>query len=565
MPDTQSAIPSPSDVASQLGLTIPPDYSSDVAGVATKVDDLSKKETAELEPLREKKAATAASGEAASDDAFKKIEPFKPLPAPDQRQSQTDPLQTLFSFGSVFGILASAFTHQPWQSSFDAAAAAINARNQGDADAYDHAFKEWQANTKVLFDRHQSQMDDWKDIQEKTKGDLAAEDAAIQAHAAKYDDQAQILLRQAGLYGQAEELMTGRNNAIVGMMEQYPKVVQGGIITSAVLDLQVAQKSGDPEKINAAMNKLRQLQEGGSARDPSSLKWQVLEDPENKDENGQPTKYRYNPDTAQSTTLTGAPYTPSGAAKLGQNQPSANDPDIQNTAKMIAEYKLAPPSSVSMGRPYGKAIMSAVSKINPDYDASSWQEKSAAVKAFGAGPLGNQTRSFSVGLYHLDTMQKLSDALKNGDTVAFNKIANAWAQQTGSAAPTNFETAKQIIGAEVVKAIVGAGGGGVAERMEAANHIASSLSPEQLKGAIDTTKSLMVGQLKGLKSQYERTTKLKNFEDDFLSPEAKELFDRTQGETGGTKYTNGQIIERGGKKYRVTGGDMSDPDVEIVK
>lgn len=35
--------------------------------------------------------------------------------------------------------------------------------------------------------------------------------------------------------------------------------------------------------------------------------------------------------------------------------------------------------------------------------------------------------------------------------------------------------------------------------------------------------------------------------------------------TGGAAYSLGQIIERGGKKWRVVGGDMNDPDVEEVE
>ena len=34
---------------------------------------------------------------------------------------------------------------------------------------------------------------------------------------------------------------------------------------------------------------------------------------------------------------------------------------------------------------------------------------------------------------------------------------------------------------------------------------------------------------------------------------------------GASVYTINQIIEKGGKKYRVVGGDMNDPDVEEVK
>jgi hypothetical protein len=179
------------------------------------------------------------------------------------------------------------------------------------------------------------------------------------------------------------------------------------------------------------------------------------------------------------------------------------------------------------------ATPEAVTKFAADY-----AEQVKAAKDWGTGPLGNQTRSFSVGLYHLETLQELADALKNGDINTFNAIANKWGAETGQAAPTNFNTARQIIGAEVVKAIVGAGGGGVQERLEAANHISTSLSPEQMAGAIKTTEDLMVGQLKGLKSQYERTTKNSDFEDTFLSPEARDLFQNSTAkapQTGGPK------------------------------
>lgn len=39
----------------------------------------------------------------------------------------------------------------------------------------------------------------------------------------------------------------------------------------------------------------------------------------------------------------------------------------------------------------------------------------------------------------------------------------------------------------------------------------------------------------------------------------------TQPASGGSKYQVGQVIEAGGKRYRVTGGDPNDPDVEEVR
>lgn len=144
---------------------------------------------------------------------------------------------------------------------------------------------------------------------------------------------------------------------------------------------------------------------------------------------------------------------------------------------------------------------------------------SKAVKDFDTGKQGNNVRSFNTSLRHLDTLSNLSDALNNGDAKLINKIGNLWNTQTGEAAPVNFEAAKKIVADEIVKAIVGSGGG-VADREEAAHTIDAANSPAQLKGVIGTYKELMAGQLKGLKQQYETSTGRKDFHK-YLSEEAK--------------------------------------------
>lgn len=115
---------------------------------------------------------------------------------------------------------------------------------------------------------------------------------------------------------------------------------------------------------------------------------------------------------------------------------------------------------------------------------------------------------------------QLSDALGNGDIQLFNRLGQGWAQQTGSPAPTNFDAAKQIVGDEIVKAIVGAGGG-VGDREKAAETISRASSPQQLKGVIQTYQGLMSGQLAGLRQQYQKTTGLNDFED-YLAPETRQ-------------------------------------------
>ena len=126
----------------------------------------------------------------------------------------------------------------------------------------------------------------------------------------------------------------------------------------------------------------------------------------------------------------------------------------------------------------------------------------------------------------------MSDALQGGDTKAINAIANTVARQTGASAPTNFDAAKQVVSAEIIKAIV-ASGGGVKEREEAANNFAAANSPAQLKGVINTYKQLLGGQLNSLGLQYENTTGRKDF-DKKLTGEAKQAFTTVrQQHTGG--------------------------------
>ena len=153
--------------------------------------------------------------------------------------------------------------------------------------------------------------------------------------------------------------------------------------------------------------------------------------------------------------------------------------------------------------------------------------RTQAVKAFATGKQGQQVTAFNTAIDHLSTMSKLSDALQNNDIKAFNSLGNTVARQTGQPAPTNFDAAKQIVTAEIIKAVV-ASGGGVKERQEAENNFAAASSPEQLKGVINTYKQLLGGQLNSLNLQYENTTGRKDF-DKKLTPDAKAELNKLRG------------------------------------
>jgi hypothetical protein len=247
---------------------------------------------------------------------------------------------------------------------------------------------------------------------------------------------------------------------------------------------------------------------------------------------------KYNKKTGETQPIAGASGSMVPAIDPKSGQPLTGDaylatlsPENAAQIKAMDEGRLNFPAGFALKSPYWQQKLSQLYQYNPDAS----QQTAAAVKAFNQGKQGDQMRSLNVAVNHLDLLDHLTDALNNGDVKALNAVGNAWNSQTGSPAPTNFNTAKQIVGDEVTKAVIGAGGTG-ADRDKAQSVIDAANSPEQLKGAIQTYKQLMTGQLGGLKQQYEQSTGRKDF-DKYLTPAAKTALMPTQASTSPTTIT----------------------------
>jgi hypothetical protein len=178
---------------------------------------------------------------------------------------------------------------------------------------------------------------------------------------------------------------------------------------------------------------------------------------------------------------------------------------LDTQAQAIAKYQQAPLSSFALKSPVGRAIMNRVMELNPEYEATKFPMiQSAAKEWFSGAPSspGSTVRSMNVSMSHLDLARDLVNALDNGDMKRFNWLAQTFASETGNPAPTNFDTAKQVVSTELIKAL-NARGGGVTDRQEAESHLSRINGTKALQGAIDTEQGLLAGQLGGLKKQYE--------------------------------------------------------------
>lgn len=222
---------------------------------------------------------------------------------------------------------------------------------------------------------------------------------------------------------------------------------------------------------------------------------------------------------------------------------SARNPQLAGTVKAIGTYK-TPLTSLSVRGGHRERILGYVMQAYPDYDQTQFTGKNRAVSNFAGGPEGRTVRSLNVAIDHLNTLEDAARALQNGDIPALNRLVNYAKQQTGNPVTTNFDSIKQVVSAEIAKAVVG-GQTALHDRDDMARRAANSQSPAQLLGITTEFKKLMAGQMKGLRRQYEATTKLKNF-DDFLDPHTKKELEAVSGHDTATKPKQvRQIFELG--------------------
>lgn len=380
-------------------------------------------------------------------------------------------MQAFGSAGSVFAMIASAFTHRPLVNGLNGAASAMNALYKGDADAYQRGYDAWKENTETALKRHQMQMEEYRDVLDALKTRPSLAQAELQSLTAKYDDQVMARMNESGLLEKMAQLQNARASLGIQMKEAQAKLVPFTIFNDSISEFKKA--NGKPPSSQEMAQLWQEANTGGATGTAGSV------------------------------------------------------------AQMIANYKMAPLSGFTMKTPWGQQVMAQVSTINPSYNAGKFGEVQKALKDFGTGAQGNLMRSANVAISHLGTLRDLAGALQNGDVQTANKISQAFSQEFGQSPPTNFDAAKKIVGDEIVKFVTGGGkaSGALADRQEVDRTLSRVNSWEQLSGVIDKSYiPLMAGQLKGLKGQYKSSTGLDDF-DDMLAPETKSVLENTHKAT----------------------------------
>lgn len=225
---------------------------------------------------------------------------------------------------------------------------------------------------------------------------------------------------------------------------------------------------------------------------------------------------------APDTRLDGPPVAPK---QYNDKALDGLSPEEIRDVKAIASYDLAPsdmfPSRNQAMAQRRRFLMERAMDYDPEYKPSELQNVRRARYEFGgSGKQGIAVGSFNTAISHLNYLKTLYAALDNGDYTVINKLKNWYRDQTGSPLPGNVNAAKQIVGDEIVKAIVRGGNQALGDRQEVGNNFNRDKSLRAQLGVIDVYEALMAGQLHTLERQYRQATHRDDFRE-HLTPEAR--------------------------------------------
>lgn len=117
----------------------------------------------------------------------------------EAKKRSTDPIANFASLGSVFGILASAFTHAPMENALNASAAAMNAIKAGNAEDYNRAYKAWESNTKQALDRYKIEHGAFEDAVSLLKTNMEAGQTMMRVNAIRFGNEKEKALIEQGM------------------------------------------------------------------------------------------------------------------------------------------------------------------------------------------------------------------------------------------------------------------------------------------------------------------------------------------------------------------------------
>ena len=211
----------------------------------------------------------------------------------------------------------------------------------------------------------------------------------------------------------------------------------------------------------------------------------------------------------------GAGKGPSGAVTLGELG-QVNDEFLQTLApaaasqvKALAEGRMAFPTGFALKSAYWQAMIDAVAKYDPLFDATNYNNRAKVRTDFTTGKSAQTINALATVVQHLGRLEKSIDGLGNFEGVPiFNKTANEfknWLKRQGGDTKelNKFQADVQAVSSELVRAWRQAGGT-EQDIQDWRKTMDASDSPSGLKASMAEMADLLEGKLLAMQNQLEQ-------------------------------------------------------------
>lgn len=390
---------------------------------------------------------------------------------PKPEPKSTDPVEAWGSIAMVFAALASTRVRNHASSAMNAAAAAIKGIQQKDKDATNQAFETWEVETKNATEMANFQQRAYQEMigNIRHKEDLAlsmgnGQDRAIEAKirtlSTALQDPAMISALDHGGLPEAVKLQNTRDRQTQQFKEKQLELSKGynaAMARNELMSSDEFQQAGPIERINMLAESQKQF-------------------------------------GAQSNGRGYLQFTPDQIKQNAQNMANLDQPMFSDAITAHSESAMA---SNQLARELAKER--GVELSNNTYDELKKQEFNAT-----SGQDAKVIRSLTTVKNHLDLMDTLIGRLPDtSDVKAFNWAIIGLANQMSNEEVSDFNTARQVVVNEVLKAVSGTGASlGQADRQELEEVFDPKKSKEALYNVTHTLKELVSGQVAGLTAQY---------------------------------------------------------------
>lgn len=422
----------------------------------------------------------------------------------ERQERESGPIERFASIGSIFGLIASAFTKSPMTSAFNASAAAMNSIKEHDEEGYKSAYDAWKENTALALKRFGMERDLFEDANKLIDTDLSAWKVKQLGIAAQFDNKKTIAMLDAGMDDKILEMQAAQVRAAEGLVKAREDWETYDIRRSVF-----STESGEYDKDHPPAPKDASPQEqaayykehpDASPQKRAAYRLDILKDIAEGGKNVQMDVLRHArmESEAKGETLSAADEAAAlSRAKLGPVGGMLDD----DTAKLMAEQYLAGDKTVFTNLGRGAQGAQNVIKVRNAIQQSAKDQgltgteialRMAEYNGLVSGERALGTRTANVEMFAgeaykmMDVARKASKDVPRGEWIPVNQVLQSFEKQTGDPKIVAFGAAINTLVNTYAKAIAGGGQATVSDKDHARGILEAAYSEAQFDAVLDT-------------------------------------------------------------------------------